>query len=292
MTTNPAVEYPSQGWQHVLAARKEILDGFGTLEAGAIRKWLEGFLPRRFAVTAGFIVSSGRDSRAKAPRFEVIIYDQLESPVLWIEEGADVSGPWKTRAIPVEHVLCVLEVKSHFSAETAKEAIVHLAEMLPLMSGFDDPAAPYKLYLPATFSCGIVFAELAKAEQRSDAAMNQLTAGIRLRGYFGGTILRGEGHASPATGLIALGLSPGAVQGTLRNEETSILEFAYSDSLAVAEDDHVVAVVSWAEAQFARFAFDLVARLRGIYDPGTVSSFYGMGQSFKALVRQSREKPG
>jgi hypothetical protein len=158
------------------------------------------------------------------------------------------------------------------------------------MSGFDDPAAPHKLYLPGTFSCGIVFAEIRKDEARSDAAMNQLTAGIRLRGYFGGTILRGEGHASPATGLIALGLSPSAVEGTLRKEETSILDFAYSDSLAVAEDDHVVAVVSWTEGQFARFAFDLVARLRGTHDPGTVSSFYGMGQSLKALVRQAREK--
>jgi hypothetical protein len=49
------------------------------------------------------------------------------------------------------HVRGVIEVKSHLSAATAKAAIDHLRDLLPVMSGLDEQDARYKLYLPSTF---------------------------------------------------------------------------------------------------------------------------------------------
>ena len=104
------VQFPSQGWGQILTGRQEILDAYdrarqqarheaetfhGRVAEGAFRRWLQGFLPKRYGVTSGYIVSPGLASDVRAPHFDVIIYDQLESPVLWVEENPDASrqGP-------------------------------------------------------------------------------------------------------------------------------------------------------------------------------------------------------
>jgi hypothetical protein len=62
--------------------------------------------------------------------------------------------------------LAVLEVKASYSPQAAKAAIDHLAELFPLMAGVDAHDEPYKLYLPRTFTCGVVFAESAIRRRR------------------------------------------------------------------------------------------------------------------------------
>ena len=75
------LEFPSQGWKQILTERKEMLDAYdkaleqarshevetyhGKVAEAKFRKWLIGFLPKRFGVTAGYIVSSGLGSREK-----------------------------------------------------------------------------------------------------------------------------------------------------------------------------------------------------------------------------------
>ena len=46
----------------------------------------------------------------ETPHFDVIIYDELDAPVLWIEDTPDASPQGRSLAIPVEHVRGVLEV--------------------------------------------------------------------------------------------------------------------------------------------------------------------------------------
>jgi hypothetical protein len=75
---------------------------------------------------------------------------------------------------------------------------------LPLMGGPDDPQERYKLHLPATFCCGLVFFDLNEEHQFSEAALAQLIAGVELRRFFGGIILRGQGHKKDATGKMFL----------------------------------------------------------------------------------------
>ena len=156
------IEFPAQGWKQFLTSRKEILDAFdrakqkakahevetfhGKVAEAELRKWLLSFLPKRYGITPGYIVSPGLKSSQKTPHFDVIIYDQLEAPVLWIEDSPDVSAQGRSLAIPVEYVRGVLEVKSTFSSSNVQHAMDHLTDLLPVMDGLDDPREKYKLH--------------------------------------------------------------------------------------------------------------------------------------------------
>ncbi len=81
------------------AASHEVETYHGKVAEAEFRKWLTDFLPKKYGVTSGYIVSPGLKSTEKTPHFDVIIYDQLESPILWVEGDPDVSSqgrslPW------------------------------------------------------------------------------------------------------------------------------------------------------------------------------------------------------
>ncbi len=81
-------------------------------------------MPKRYGVTSGLVISPGLGSDVKAPHFDVIIYDQLESPVLWVTKIFDNSEQWRSRAIPVEYVRFIIEVKASFSAANVRHASI------------------------------------------------------------------------------------------------------------------------------------------------------------------------
>lgn len=295
---------PSQGWRQILAARKEMLDAYdiardkakshkvqvyhGKVAEAACRKWLIDFLPKRFGVTSGFVVSSGLTSKDKVPHFDVIIYDQLESPVLWIEDSHDTSDQGRSRAIPVEHVRAVLEVKSSFSSRTVREAINHLRELSPVM-GLDDHREHFRFYLPRAFHCGLLFFELRQESAYDEQALIDMIDGYKLRGFFGGLILRGEGETLPCAARIWLATADGPVESTIGRKREALLDgLVVSKSVETEDGQHLTSIVSCCESDFAMFAFDLVARLQGTHEVGRASSFYGLG-STAAEERQSEQ---
>jgi hypothetical protein len=293
MTVNLQVELPAQGWKQFLMSRKEILDTYdrarekakshevetfhGNVAEAELRKWLSSFLPKRYGVTSGYIVSMGLKSTEKTPHFDVIIYDQLESPVLWVEDFPDVSPQGRSLAIPAEHVRCVLEVKASFSSKAASDAIEHLTDLLPLTGGLDDPQEKYKLHLPPTFCCGLVFFELHKEHQFSEAATGTMISAIQLRGFFGGIILRGEGHRRETTGKLHLLRSETPIESTIGKGKASLLNSGQAESIKIADNLHFGSMLMWSEAYFSQFGFDLIAMMQGTYEAGRVSSFHGMG---------------
>lgn len=295
MSEKLKIEFPSQGWKQFLMARKEMLDAFdrarekarshevetfhGKVAEAEFRKWLSSFLPKRYGVTSGYIVSAGLKSTDKTPHFDVIIYDQLESPVLWIEDTPDVSSQGRSIAIPVEYVRCVLEVKSSFSPRTVDDAIEHLKDLLPLMGAVDDPNEKYKLHLPLTFCCGLVFFDLKQEFQFSEVALSKTIAGIEIRGFFGGVILRGEGHSKALTGRITLLRSETPVEGNIESSKGSLLKFGETKSVRITENFYLISMLMWMEPGFSQFGFDLIAMMQGNYEVGQISSFYGMGTS-------------
>lgn len=175
---NLKFEMPVQGWSQFLTARKEMLDSFdkartqsrkhkvetyhGNVAEAEFRKWLQNFLPKKYAVTSGYIISPGISDKEKAPHFDVIIYEHLESPILWIEESPDMSTQGRSLAIPAEYVKGVIEVKSAFKKGTVLDAIEHLGELKKLMSDIDKPNERYKMYLPKDFFCGLAFLSYVK----------------------------------------------------------------------------------------------------------------------------------
>lgn len=289
------IEFPAQGWKQFLTSRKEMLDGYdrarekakshevetfhGKVAEAELRKWLSSFLPKRYGVTSGYIVSPGLKSKEKTPHFDVIIYDQLESPILWVEDFPDVSPQGRSLAIPVEYVRCVLEVKASLSSSSVGDAIEHLTDLLPLMGGPDEPQEKYKLHLPPTFCCGLVFFELLQKHQFSESALNKIIAAIQLRGFFGGIILRGEGHSKDITGKLSLFRSETPIESTIGKSKQSLLNFAMAKSIKISDNLHFGSMLLWGEPNFSQFAFDLIAMMQGTYEVGRLSSFHGMGTS-------------
>jgi hypothetical protein len=79
--------------------------------------------------------------------------------------------------------------------------------------------------------------------------------------------------------------SEAPIQNTL--DRTPISEFVLSDSVQVADSVHIRAVVKWREFEFSQFAFDVIALMKGTYQPGRLSSFYGVGNSFAEMTRDA-----
>jgi hypothetical protein len=296
------ISFPSQGWKQILTGRKEILDAYdkarvqarahetetyhGRVAEGAIRKWLSGFLPKRYGVTSGYVVSPGLASNVKVPHFDVIIYDQMEAPVLWIEDNPDNSTQGRSLAIPVEYVLAVLEVKASFSPGNVRDAIEHLQDLAPLAQSIDDTEERYKLYLPPRFVCGMVFVELREAQEYSEATLAAVLGGLGLRGFFGGIVLRDTSHTNDfLAGRVSIFQSKDPMESTVKDKATPLGEFGMCKSVQVANSMHLGAMIHWAESAFAQFAFDLIAMIQGKYEPGRLSSFYGVGNSFHELMR-------
>jgi len=290
------LEIPSQGWNQFLTARKEMLDSFdkariqsrkhkvetyhGSVAEAEIRKWLNKFLPKKYSVTSGYIISQGISDEVKAPHFDVIIYEHLESPILWIEDSPDSSEQGRSLAIPAEYVKSVLEVKSAFKNKAVVDALEHLGELNELMSNIDEPNEIYKKYLPADFFCGTIFFELRKENEFDKLALNNLIKGIYLRGFFGGIILRGEGYSKPYTARIELLKSKTELKSMISKPDRSMLKrFCDADSLKINDQLHIGAMMNWLEPNFSRFAFDLVARLNGTFKVDSLSSFHTFGTS-------------
>jgi len=86
-------EFPSQGWKQILACKLTMLAKYDTakMQDGAhevqtyrgrvaeaeFRNWLQAFLPARYGVTLGYVVSAGMKSTQKLPHFDCIIYEKM-----------------------------------------------------------------------------------------------------------------------------------------------------------------------------------------------------------------------
>lgn len=273
---NLKIAIPSQGGLQFLTLRKEMLDIYdkakiqskkdkvqtkhGNVAEAAFRKWLGDFLPKKYAVTSGYIISQGVAEGVKAPHFDVIIYNQLEAPVLWVEESFDSSSQGKSRAIPAEYVQGIIEVKSSFENSTVKAAIAHLAELEDLMSGEDSPEERYKIYLPPNFFCSTLFFELRKENEFDKAALGSLVNGINLKSYFPGIILRGEGFARDYTGELKLLLYKESITSNIVKPSYSMLSGNTPEADTVQIDSKQVgSMLIWNETHFSRFAFNIVA---------------------------------
>lgn len=298
---------PAQGWSQFLTARKEMLDSFdnartystkhkvetshGNVAEAEFRKWLSNFLPKKYAVTSGYIISPGISDSEKLLHFDVVIYENLESPVLWIEDSPDKSEQGRSLAIPAEYVKGVIEVKSAFKNSTVKKAIEHLGELKKLMSGIDSPDERYKMYLTPNFFCGLVFFELRKENEFDKSALNSIIGGIDLRGFLGGIILRGEGKTKQVTGRIDLLRSETSMVSKIKKPDRSLLSgWGNADSLKIKDDLHFGAMLMWSETNFSEYAFDLVALLNGTFEVGRLSSFHALGTTEWAEAKKKEQK--
>jgi len=280
----------SAAWQQFLLAKRSMLAEYdraleharsqtvvthhGNVAEAAIRDWLGTFLPKRFGVTSGYIRSQGMPEAHQSSHFDVIVYDQLNAPTLWIEENRDKADGGRARIIPAEYVGAILEVKAAFSRRTVDDSLEKLRQLAPLVAGVDAANERYPKYLPAHAVLGLIFFELRKDDRRDLAALERFRALQLGRPFYGGVVLRGDGLRPDDTAMIELTVGNESMKAILT--DAGLLNgFAMTATTEVA-GQHWGAMLMWSDFNFSRFSFDLLALLNGTYQPGRVSSFHGL----------------
>jgi len=260
----------TQGYNYFLAEKKKMLARFdlaklqseaheaepfykGIVAEAEFRNWLSTFLPKRFGVTSGFIVSQKLSIRQKTPHFDVIIYDRLNSPVIGVEASADVCGAGYSLVLPAEHVLSVIEIKATLNADNAKKAIDHLGDLSILSEKIDENNIFYKKHLPRLFSSYIVFFEMKnESPKKTETLINKLIPKKILRGYRGGLVLRvGESNYEKS---MRINLS--------KHNETQEMKYSTDSS------------------QFQMFAFSLLDKLSNDRDGKKWSEYFELIPSY------------
>jgi hypothetical protein len=281
------------GWQQFLTAKHDMLSHYeqakvrnrshgvrvshGTVAEASFREFLSQFLPKRFGVTSGYVISQGNDDTATTPHYDVVIYDQLESPILWVDENPDNSSPGQVRALPAEYVYAILEVKSALTRSSVTAAMQHLQQLQPLLMDIEHPTQPYRKCLPKEFSCAIVAFELRGEDQYDAQMLNFLVASPWIRGYFGGAILKGEGLHPDQTGLFWPIVGDAPLESSVGKAKESLLTGSpFSDSILDASGKHVGTFLTWAPAHFSGFVFSLLAIMKGTFRPGYLPTLHGM----------------
>ena len=247
----------------------------GNVAEAAFRAWLESFLPKKFGVTAGYIRGQRLHSKFDYAHFDVIIYDQLHAPILWIDENKDQSDHGRARIIPAEHVTAILEVKAALTAQSAEAAARKLQQLEPLMASVDDPAERYPTYLPAHAVLGAVFFELRRENANELRALETLRdLALVRRPFYGAVILRGDGLDADCTGMVRVLLGKEPLV-TLTTQKSLLGNAVFSSSVECPEG-HLSTMLMWTPMHFSDFAFDLLAIMNGTYRSGFVSSWHGL----------------
>lgn len=253
----------------------------GVVGEAAVRSWLESFLPRRFGVTSGYIRGQRLKTRYDFAHFDVIVYDRIESPILWIESNPDKSPLGRKRIIPAEHVRAVFEIKAAFHHRTVEEAIAKLNQLGSLMASVDADDEKYPTYLPRNTVLVMLFFELRQEHKNDLAALRAfMKSGELPRVTYGPVILSGEGRSEDDTGSVRLTAATEPMDAFELPD--GLLEHLYMSATTATDGQNLGAMLTWSPMNFADFAFDLLALMNGTYQHGRVSSFHGydLGENF------------
>lgn len=192
---NDVNNYGFIGWKEFLSNRTELLNNFdisrkknisrpvqtehGNAAEAAIRKWLDSFLPKRFSVTSGYIIPDIISDNYKLEHYDVIIYDQIESPLLWIDQDQDRSSSGARRAIPAQYIRAVFEIKSTLNIQNIKNGLAKLHSL-----------NTFSNHLHNYFFCGIIFFDFNKSLKNNKKILPSLLPTKPIFNYIGGMVLR------------------------------------------------------------------------------------------------------
>ena len=116
---------------------------------GHFRSFLEQFLPRKYGITKGYIVTPDQKYAGPLEEWDIIIYDAMEAPVLFVRRNRDEKEAAGKRGIPVEYVRGVVEVKATFNKKMAALATEKLLKLRQFLKPEDAPSKSGKPTFPA-----------------------------------------------------------------------------------------------------------------------------------------------
>ena len=286
----------TQGWKQFQINKEELLYKYGlakkysrghlvevthgNIAEANFREWLSEFLPKKYGVSSGYIISQNpafaNEEQSKFPHYDVIIYDRLNSPILWIEDNSDNSKQGHCRAFPVEYVYGVIEVKSTLNTSTSKKSVVKLNEIIKFTKIYN-PSIKRDFWgiLPTYFFTAIVYYELKKEDLYKSLILNNIIHGYN-KYFYGGIILSNNDLTIDKSGLITVYQSSKNFISNIGKKKLSLSNSGCnSDSIRI-DDYHLGLKIEWSEVSFARFAFDILANLNRTYRRGYMSSLYGI----------------
>lgn len=329
--------YGQHGWKEFHRNRKDILSEFdkilektenrpiqvahGIGVEAYLRKWLAEFLPKKFGVTSGYIIPNLYDDSDKIYHYDIIIYNRLDSPILWVEGNEDNSEQGKYRAIPAEHILAVYEVKSRLN----KKNVIDSIEKLNQTINFKDQLNPL-------YHCGNIFIDLKEKDNNNESIIKELFKGNKIFGYSGGMVLRYEGDET-CTGKIDFHKLNPKEQSTTKEKNIRLkpiakpiddLDIYYSEdgNLTINEqmagiklvmtkkntwsfsksygimydEDNLSVHLSWSRSHFSDFCIQLLSDLEGIsFDDKNRPSFgqiFDTAEMKKAPLQGSKKEKG
>lgn len=128
----------------------------GNVGETQVRNWLKEFLPKKFGVCKGYIITSNLQYDGPLEEWDIIIFDELESPILFTKGQGN--GGERTRAIPIEYVRGVIEVKSNLNVESAKKATKKMKKLEKFIG--ENNSENYPTYLTNPFISSMIFLEV------------------------------------------------------------------------------------------------------------------------------------
>lgn len=238
----------------------------GNVGESVVRKWLDEFLPKRFGICKGYIITSNLYYDGPMEEWDIIIYDALEAPTLFTRKNGEET---KT-AIPVEYVRGVIEVKSALNKKSAEKAVKKL-EKLKIFIGANE-SQDYPKYFTPPFISSIIFFEIGiktfkqyRASLDFIAKMYQETDNAP---FMGALVLKSSKNQNH-TGYLK------AMKGDTPILEEPIWEmstpFKYPDNKFGC-----FGTFGYGVNAFPDYVFDLLKFLKGEHKMGFASSFYGM----------------
>lgn len=313
--------FGQHGWKEFHRNRKNILEEFDKIKEQTenrpikvahgigveayLRKWLSEFLPKKYGVTSGYVIPNVYNDSGKIFHFDIIIYNRLDSPILWTESNQDNSEQGKFRAIPAKHVVAIYEVKSRLSKKNITESL----EKLNQTKEFTNQLSPL-------YSCGIIFIDLKNIDNNKESIIKELIEGKNIFGFTGGMVLRFEGDetctgkinlftikdknetqnikltplAKPIKELNIYSTEDGNIQlaeqgAGMKLVKTDKNQWGISKSYGVMYDkDDTTVHLSWSRSHFSDFCIQLLSSLEGLaFNDKDRPSF---GQMFDTVERK------
>lgn len=229
------------------------------------RSFLQQYLPKKYGVTKGHIITPDPGYTGALEEWDIIIYDAIEAPTLAIRRTHDEQKEAGKLSIPVEYVRAVVEVKATFNKVMAKKTTNKLGKLRSFLKPKNSPTAHGQTYLPAGFSAFAVFFEtkVKSAKEYTDALgkLAPIWQTDKPLPFSGGLIMRGQ-HCPQYSARINY------VMGPLNSDFTRALSECceFSEPVPSFEPELLgvsVASMGYGQNEFWSFLIAMVHALNG-----------------------------
>lgn len=238
----------------------------GNVGESVIRNWLEEFLPKRFGVCKGYIITTNLKYDGPMEEWDIIIYDAIESPTLFTRTNGDD----KKMAIPVEYVRGVIEVKANLNKVSATKAVKKLKKLEEFIGINEFPN--YPKYLNQPFITSIIFFEIGVTNLNQYKETLDIISEIcqdEIVPFMGALVLKSSKNPDH-TGYLK------ATIGDAPMFEEPIFEMSNNFIYPNKKYGCFGASTAYGTNHFPEYVFDILKLLKGEYRAGYTSSFYGL----------------